>query len=212
VLKQERIITSEPASLILQYHAVEVLLYEICFLTAYEPTIPLQRTELLHACYTAASALFDIFFSIPVEIYFTLTVVNWGQLFQGLTAISKLCLFEAEAEDFDLAQMRKAADLSGLTAKILDRMERATDLFDAGGDSTIWALSARKLRALKAWYDARIVEESASQTQTLATPDGTFAEANEVSFETRFDFDDDFWQETNNGWGFWGIPNVNSGL
>lgn len=196
--------------MLFHYHAVEVLLYEACFSTVFEPTLPLQRTELLYACYKAASALFDIFFSIPVENYFILTLVNWGQLFQGLAAIAKLCMFESEAEDFDLAHMRNLADLTGLAAKISERLERAMQFLNSDGDNNMWASSVRNLKRIKPWYDARLVEESVSRGQTLQSSNGTLAEANEVPFETHFEFDAEFWQEVDNGWGFWGIPNVDS--
>ncbi|KAI9739999.1 MAG: hypothetical protein M1818_005055 [Claussenomyces sp. TS43310] len=184
-------------SILMHYSIAEIQLYDICFSLPFDPNLPLQRTELLYASQASAAAFLDAFYSIPLERYFMLTLINLGQVFQVLTSISKLCLFEGE--DLDLAQMRALVDLSGVIERLCQRMEHATALYDSGGDTSTWALCGKKLRQMNSWYEARLLEDSISAgpplpgaLETLATGDGAL----------QFDFDDDFWQGIHNSCDF----------
>lgn len=86
------------ASILMQYHAAEVSLYEAGLskplAMSTEPGSDFKRLELLCACLQAAKSCFDVFFALPLREYFAFTMPNWMDLTYCLIMTHVLSTFE----------------------------------------------------------------------------------------------------------------------
>jgi hypothetical protein len=130
------------ASILLNYFSAKIQLYQICFQIPppADDNSRFQRMEVLSACLSAARSFFEVWFSLPSALYFSLSF--------------KLCLFNAE--DWDLSQVLRTIHMSSITEEMANRMEEASTTFGREGDLSSFAVSARNLRLAKIWYEAKL--------------------------------------------------------
>jgi hypothetical protein len=152
--------------------------------------------EVLSACLSAAQSFFGVWFSLPLELYFSLSIVHFGQLTRALLVASKLCLFDGE--DWDLSQVRGSIHISNIIEEMANRMEEASTTFGREKDISPPALSARNLRLGKTWYEAKLAAST-----VVADP---YAQVNRVNADNimvgnQFDiWSEDLWRGFTTNW------------
>ena len=185
----------------MNYFTAEMQLYQIGF-QAPPPADDysrFQRMEVLSACLSAVRAFCEVWFSIPPTLYFSLSLVNFGQLTRTILVVVKLCLFDAK--DWDLSQVREMIHLSSVLEEMSSRMEEASIIFGREEDAGLpnpFAVSARNLRLAKSWYEAQLAAsrvEADSHTEVNAIDAGSVLVGNQYDV-----WSEDPWRGLTTNW------------
>jgi hypothetical protein len=145
--------------------------------------------EILSACLSAAKEFCNVWLSLPSELYFTLSLVNFGQLTSALLVFGKLCVFSAD--DWDSSQVRQTADLPNIFDKMINRMEEASTAYGRTGGVCPFAMSAKNIRLGKAWYERQI---SASTVTGVLGIDASTLNGENITIDGQFDvWNEDLW-------------------
>jgi hypothetical protein len=150
---------------VLNYYSAEIRLYEACFKIspATQPdysTESLRFTDIIYNCFVATRSFFETLLSIPASRYFSLSIVNIGQMFHALGALYKLSIFDVA--EWDKSIVRTTLNLSNILNQICICAEQAGNSFGPTEVDNIYFLGSRKFRILKSHWDAKLEQEEAS--------------------------------------------------
>jgi hypothetical protein len=152
--------------------------------------------EVLSACLSAVQSFFEVWFSLPPGLYFSLSIVHFGQMTRALLVASKLCLFDGE--DWDLSHVRGSIHISNIIEEMANRMEEASTTFGRERHISPLALSARNLRLGKTWYEAKL---AASMVAVDPHAQMNRANADNIVIGNQFDiWGDDLWGGFTTNW------------
>jgi hypothetical protein len=152
--------------------------------------------EVLSACLSAVQSFFEVWFSLSPELYFSLSIVHFGQMTRALLVASKLCLFDGE--DWDLSHVRGSIRISNIIEEMANRMEEASTTFGRERHISPLALSARNLRLGKTWYEAKL---AASMVAVDPHEQMNRANADNIVIGNQFDiWSDDLWGGFTTNW------------
>lgn len=161
-----------------------------------------QRMEILSACLSAAKDFCNVWLSLPSELYFTLSMVNFGQVTSALLVLGKLCVFSAD--DWDSSHARQTAELPRIFDEMTSRMEEASTAYDRTGGACPFAMSAKNIRLGKAWYERQM---SASTVTGELGIDASTLNGENTAIEGQFDvWNEDLWSGFTANWGYGGLP------
>ncbi|KAI7973479.1 hypothetical protein EIK77_004085 [Talaromyces pinophilus] len=199
------------AMMLMHYHAVEILVSELCFYMT--PTTPTQgpspkRADALWMCLTATRTLINIYFSLNAQPHFSFSAIALQQLYLALATLSKLSLFKAD--DWDVNYAQPSIDLSTLLENLVTRTEELSSRYDVMENNKPWLQSSRRLRQVRLRFDDLLSNENVpSATLSAATTTTTQPSANGISVvapsfhDFRLDqfglWDDRFWQTMQDG-------------
>jgi hypothetical protein len=163
--------------MLLQYHNLRIHLYEIALhvplpqpenMTSSTNNQSYWRLQTLYSCLNAVKEFIDIYFTIPVELYFHLAVGAWGQITHVLIVLSRLCLLDFP--NWDLNHVKEVLDFSEVlgivgqrwaaTGELLDESQRQAALVNG-----VFTRCSRMLRRVQHWHDARVAERTGKQIE-----------------------------------------------
>jgi hypothetical protein len=121
---------------------------------AIEGSLSFQRMEILSACLSAAKGFCDVWLSMPQSLYFSLSLVHFGQLTRALLVLVKLCVFSAA--DRDASQVTQTLQISRIMDEMIGRMEEVSSIFGREGSACPFVKSAQTMRLRKSWYEAQL--------------------------------------------------------
>lgn len=184
--------------MLMHYHAVEILVSELCFFMS--PTAPAQglslnRADALWMCLTATRALVNIYLSLNLQPHISFSAITLQQLYLALATLSKLVLFKAD--DWDVNYAQPSVDLSTLLDSLVTRTEEHSSRYDLVENNKPWLQTSRRFSQVRTRFDDLLSNENVSSvTLSAAQPsNGSWA----TSFhDFRLDhfglLDDRFWQ------------------
>ena len=182
----------------MNYYVAEICLYEVGFKLSsttgvvYHGLGSLRLSDILYACFQATRSWFDSFLSIPIEDLFSLTIINFGQLFHAIGALHKLSVFDIP--EWDIAMVRETFDLSTLIGQVALRIEDAGNLYskEVRAQNNAWKFCVAKLRNCKVWWDMTVAQETDALAGGGVWNDGFNEEL--LPFMNFESFDEYFWQ------------------
>ena len=156
--------------MLMHYHAVEILVYELCFFMT--PTTPAQglspkRADALWMCLTATRTLINIYFSLNSQPHFSFSAISLQQLSLVLANLSKLSLFKAD--DWDVNYAQPSIDLSTLLDSLVTRTEELSSRYDVMETNKPWLQSSRRLRQVRLRFDDLLSNENVPSATLSAT-------------------------------------------
>lgn len=196
----------------MHYHAVEILVFELCFFMP--PTTPAQgpspnRADALWMCLTATRALINIYFSLDSRPHISFSAISLQQLYLALATLSKLLLFKAD--DWDVNYAQPSVDLSTLLDTLIARTEEHSSRYDLmeSSNSKPWLQSSRRLRQVRTRFDDLLSTEAVSPATLSSTAHSAHSTqpSNGLLVTPFHDFrldqfglwDDRFWQTMQDG-------------
>ena len=184
--------------MLLHYHAVEILVFELCFFmphTAPTQGPSLQRADALLMCLTATRALVNIYLSLDLKPHISFSSVSVSQMYLAIATLSKLVLFKAD--EWEPNYFQPSIDLSALLDGLVSRTEDRSSRYDLVENNKPWLQTSRRLRQVKVRFDALLSSENALSASSPSTQP-----SNGLSSTSCHDFhldhfgllDDTFWQ------------------
>ncbi|KAH8596656.1 hypothetical protein B0O99DRAFT_104002 [Bisporella sp. PMI_857] len=136
--------------ILVHYHAAESLVYEAGLFKTLRNTHvngpDLYRVELLSACLQANKDLFEIFFSIPVNHYFSFSVPFWSNFSAGLIILQMLCSFEHP--DWNLEYVHQTYDFGRVIDRCIEKFDLVNEVEDCQGND-VFVRSAARMKKIK---------------------------------------------------------------
>jgi hypothetical protein len=184
--------------LILNYHTIEMYLFDICF--CMPPTIlthlpTLQRTDVLSMCLTATQAFLHHYFSIHNKPYITFSRMVTSQMYFAMMILSKFSLFHVE--DWNINEVEIGMDLSTVVDRVAMMMEETSARFDHLVDKRPWLQLSQKIRQIRVRFDRVLASENSPIHSLLPAIQGrgTLSATDAALSFNQFDLlDDGFWQ------------------
>ena len=177
-------------SLMLYSHNTELSIHEVAFSKVVDSGK--QRLDSLWASLQATKSWFDLFLQIPPVEYVAITFSLFSQFAHCIVALSRLSTYEHP--DWDVKLARESCNMSTILDEIIDRFLRvkAEACLDPNkpGESDIFSSNARRLGAIKQWWDTKLAAEQ------LASAENQFEESatnDPMLSGPPIDFSDDGW-------------------
>ncbi|KIX07799.1 uncharacterized protein Z518_02453 [Rhinocladiella mackenziei CBS 650.93] len=214
---------TEQAILLVNYHAIEIVLYEIALNDNIDPirygSLPMTRLNMLHACLNGAKACFELFYTTPVSIYFDLPHTVWALVGHAIAVTSMLTVFVSDGWDQNYVHntLNFCSAIDTMAQKVEEAKEHAqTSIRQVNGSSNgstpriapeIFMTLAPKLQMIKEAHEARrLAQLKTLDNSQVATPsEGSIPAAAAAGFDddptmpgaaALFEFlDDSFWQQ-----------------
>jgi hypothetical protein len=186
------------AMMLMHYHAVEVLVFELCFFMP--PTVPtqdpsFQRADAVLKCLGATRALVNTYLSLDLQPHMSFSSVSVAQIYLAMATLSKLVLFKAD--EWEVNYFKPSVDLSALLDGLITRTEERSSRYDLMETQKPWLEISRRIRQVRVRFNDLLSKEDASSASIPSTqpPNG-------LSGATFHDFhldhfgllDDRFWQ------------------
>lgn len=158
-----------------------------------------DRLEFLWAALQAVKRWFDLFLCVSPANYVGVSMNVFAQFAHCLVALSRLSSFEHPHWDVKLA--RETCSFSTILDQVIDRFAnvKAAANLDGGirDDVDIFSSNARRITAIKTWWNAKLATEQANSTEPVATaaadPGDDTAVTDPMLTGPPIDFSDDSW-------------------
>lgn len=184
--------------MMMHYHAVEILVFELCFFMS--PTAPAQglspnRADALWMCLTATRTLINIYFSLHSPPHVSFSAITLQQLYLALATLSKLLLFKAD--DWDVNYAQPSVDLSTLLDSLVTRTEDLSARYDLMENNKPWLQTSRRFRQVRTRFDDLLSNENVSPANISTVQSSSNGLLLSSYHEFRLDqfglWDDRFW-------------------
>ena len=157
---------SSTAVVLMQYHTIEMYLYDFILLKPPSLTMAsnqdFQLLELLHACLQASKSFFDLFFSIPVTSYHCIPVHTFKSLTRSLIILQKLSVLEHP--DWSLAYVRESVNFMDVLDILAERLAqvRSAICFDQeiSDEIDMFSRAATKISCVKSFCEGKMPFEA----------------------------------------------------
>ncbi|KAI9837897.1 MAG: hypothetical protein M1837_002687 [Sclerophora amabilis] len=159
---------NESHLLVMQFHTVELYLYQICLLERYgststTPPIPWSpwRLEILCAGLIAAKSLLGYYLSLPLRTEMAFNNSEWVQLGFALTVASKLSIAATdEAVCWETTNLRSSLGMSSILKQSVFRMGAlTTSRVDAHGERDVFYHFEQRSKRVQRWFESHFLTE-----------------------------------------------------
>jgi hypothetical protein len=146
----------------MQYHAVELNLYQIALLDRNtEPQVPrlipssTWRLDILCAGLISAKSLLSYFLSLPAHTQLAFSNSEWIQMGVAMTVASKLSAATSETPvAHEALGLSNSLDMLNVVKETIDRVRQlATEVVDADGRRDVFYLYWKRGKLIQYWYE-----------------------------------------------------------
>jgi hypothetical protein len=179
----------------MQYHAIEMLVFELSFLmlpTAPAHGQPLRRTDALFLCLTATRAFVGVYISLSLEPHISFSSASVAQVILAMSTLSKLILFDGE--DWQSIYARPSLDLSNLLDHLITNMYERSSRYDSVETNKPWLQIGRKLTQIKIRLDNLLARDNSLSCSFPVTESSNGSVATSLPPDHFDPLDDRFWQ------------------
>ncbi len=177
-------------TLMLYIYNMELSIHELALSKAVDSGY--QRLDSLWASLQATKNWFDLFLQTPPADYVAITFALYSQFAHCIVALSRLSTYEHP--DWDIKLARESCNLSSILDEITDRFLRVK--VEAGLDANhpvdtdIFSSNARRLGAIKQWWDTKLAAEQLADAENQLEESTTH---DPMLSGPPIDFSDDGW-------------------
>ncbi|RFU26585.1 hypothetical protein B7463_g9755, partial [Scytalidium lignicola] len=187
----------ELATILLQYYAAEILLYEVGLDVSVsleeQGMETIQRLDILSSCLHALKAYFDIYSSLPKHHFSLFPVYIWTQYGLFLQVAARLCFVICPG--WDLTFVREQLCIpTKFDSEISHFGELIKKRLSIPDNADVFSMFLRRMNVTKSAYENRIEQERIQmENQGVSTTSDPLLFADILQ-----DFDDTFWEGLQN--------------